>query len=154
MTLLKWLGWTLTAIGEVSGVLPAVKAFLGGVSPRAAAAVGTAGDVLTKIVGVVQQVEVVFASFTSAEAKSGAEKLQAAIPGVQALLRDYVQSGALGSATIQDKALFLKACAEIAGGTADLLNALEAPAPGPSVAQVQAGQQALRSTASAVTDAR
>ena len=149
MTFLKWIGYAVTVLGDITGVLPALKAVFAGTP--VSGQVNNIADYLTQIFGVVQQVEVAFAATTSVDAKSGAQKLAAASPGVQAILKMVVESGVLGSTVIANEAEFLAGSTAIASGAAQILNALEVPANAtvPTTAQVQAAQANLRATAAA-----
>ena len=123
MSFLKKIGQDIARfLGMALGFAPVVNQYL------PASAQGTAtrveGD-LTQIAGVVQMIEAGFAAISDPNAKTGAQKLNAAAPSVAQIVHAWLASGALGSRKVKDQAMFQKGTTDLTGAMAEILNSLE-----------------------------
>lgn len=117
MTFLSKLGSILAkVIGIVTGIGPIIQPFLG--SGKAGTVATTAINDLTQIGQVVVTAEALIQG-----TGTGATKLAAATP----LIAQIVQTSEMVSGKhIANEALFIQGCSKITGGTADVLNSLDA----------------------------
>ena len=114
MSFLKKLGSAiLGGISIVTGFQPVVQS----INPRVGSLTTTVTSDLALVAAVIGQVE----AMGQALALPGAQKLTAAAPLVAQVI---MQSSLMTGKKINDEVLFQKACSEIAGGMADLLNSL------------------------------
>ncbi len=115
MPFLKKLGTVLVKATEIwfgfSGIA-------GALNPGAAGVIQKVDASLTQIAQIIIEVETIGQKLAIA----GPQKLTAAAPLVAQVI---LQSSLLVGHKIHDEALFNKACGEIAGGFADLLNSLD-----------------------------
>lgn len=115
MSWLKKFGGIVLKASEIAaGVAPFAQTML----PGEAAHIVTVSHDIAQVADVVAQVEAV----GQALALNGAQKLTAASPLVAQIV---LKSSVLAGKKVKDPDLFKKACDEIAGGVADLLNSVE-----------------------------
>lgn len=116
MTFLKKLGEIILKFTEIAtGIGP----LLSTAYPQSATAVTTVTSDLSQIAQIIAQVEAMGQALNIA----GPQKLTAAAPLVAQIV---LSSSLLVNQKIDDPVMFQKACTEIAGGVADLLNSLKA----------------------------
>lgn len=114
-----FMGW-LKKVGQVVlkivGIGASLLPMVSGISP-----VGI-GSELAKIAKVLVTVEQVSTAMQGPDAKTGSQKLRAAVPQVAAIIQT---SELMVGKKIKDEAAFEQACTNITSGFADLLNSLE-----------------------------
>ena len=93
---------------------------------KTAAVVKSGFSDLTLIASEIQSVEAVAASF--AMPVPGPQKLQAAVPGVQQIVNQWLASTGLGESKVKDPTTFQRGVQELTSGVADILSAIELPA--------------------------
>lgn len=115
MKFLTKLGQLLAqAVPGVSAIGPIVAALI----PKSAKAVGVVQDDLAKVAEVVANVE----ALGQLWGKVGADKAAASAPLVAQVI---LNSAMLGGHPVANQELFMKGCAEIGGGMADVMNSLK-----------------------------
>ena len=122
MKFLKKLGVAIAkgsvVLGKVTGYWPMIEGAVQTFAPKAADEMATIGDTLTKIGGVVVQVEAVGAALQL----PGAQKLTAASPLVAQLI---LQSDLARGRKIDDQEEFARGVAKITEGVVDVLNSFK-----------------------------
>jgi hypothetical protein len=115
MTFLKKFGSVVIKIfGIVAGITPVIQQSI----PQSTPII----DKLNQIGNTILMVEGMFAAAYGPEAKTGADKLRAAVPYVAQIIQ---ASELLSGKKIKNEALFSEACTKITSGMADVLNSLE-----------------------------
>ncbi len=115
MTFLSKFGSILLKIvGIAAGITPILKQSL----PQSTPII----DKLNQIGNTILMVEGMFAAAYGLDAKTGADKLRAAVPYVAQIIQ---ASELLAGKKIKNEELFTKACTQITSGMADVLNSLE-----------------------------
>ena len=118
LTFLKKLGQIIVnAAGIAVGIGPIIQPFLG--SGKAGTVVTTALNDFTAMGQTIAQIE---AAFAAVPGSTGVQKLQAAIPLIQNIVKT---SELVSGKKIANETLFIQACTEYAQATVDLLNSID-----------------------------
>ncbi|MGH9535476.1 MAG: hypothetical protein ACRD2E_11530 [Terriglobales bacterium] len=114
-----FLAFATTGLKIVAEVLPLLSPFL----PTAivASIAGGAGE-LSAIASIVTTVEAAFAN--AGAAATGAAKLQAAEPQVEAIVTEWLSSGLPGGAKVKDQPGFTKGVQDLTSAVVEILNAV------------------------------
>jgi hypothetical protein len=128
MTFLKKLGGILVAgLGLFTGIWPLLKNAIPGASTNTT--VATVENDFTKVANVIVGVEATIAAISDPNAKTGAQKLQAAAGQVAGIIR---ASELISGKKIANEALFIEGSTDVTNGFAKILNSIHPDAAQPA----------------------